>query len=99
MDHTGFTNELSNIINNRFEVEIHEWDVIKSVISHFITENYHGYGQNIVDFIDRGSWDRITSFQFKDANRQIEMKWHEGWLYHASVDSILVYGHKGMFLS
>ncbi|HCW3121129.1 TPA: hypothetical protein OXC77_003980 [Enterobacter roggenkampii] len=97
MIYADFLTITSDIINNRYDEEIYDWNVIKNTINHIIVNNYDGYGSNIVDFIDRGCWDRIIDLQFNDTNRQIEMKWRNGWLYHASVESIIVIHYKEMF--
>ncbi|HBH7064793.1 TPA: hypothetical protein KWI17_000143 [Enterobacter cloacae] len=97
MNYADFLTNTNDIINNSYEEEIYDWSVIKNTITHIIANNYGGYGSNIVDFIDRGSWDRIIDFQFNDTNRQLEMKWRDGWLYHASVESLIVIRYKEMF--
>ncbi|MFM5441584.1 hypothetical protein ACET9K_19250 [Aeromonas enteropelogenes] len=89
-----FHNELTNILRNEYAKEVHDWNDIKNILSHIVTNNYQGFGRNIVDFIDRGSWDYISNIKFKDENRQLEMTWHDGWFYHASVESILVIEHE-----
>ncbi|EBF1559222.1 hypothetical protein DEV53_20795 [Salmonella enterica] len=92
-----FHNKLTNILNGEYEKEIHEWDKIKTILSHIVTDNYQGFGCNIVDFIDKGSWDRISNICFKDENRQIELTWHDGWFYHASIEAVLVIEYQKAF--
>jgi len=90
MEYENFCNEFKNILQGQFETEIHDWSVIKQVLSHIITHNPNGNGRNIVDFIDRGNWDHVSSIQFTDPNRYFEMTWDKGCIYHASVESIFI---------
>lgn len=98
MTYENFHSDLTNILNGEYEKEIHDWDKIKAVLLHIVKNNYQGFGRNIVDFIDRGSWDRITKIDFKDGNRQLELTWNNGWLYHASIETILIIEHERAFL-
>ncbi|MDZ8457176.1 hypothetical protein SNA85_10490 [Escherichia coli] len=97
MTYENFHSDLTNILNGEYEKEIHDWDKIKAVLLHIVKNNYQGFGRNIVDFIDRGSWDRITKIDFKDGNRQLELTWNNGWLYHASIETILIIEHERAF--
>lgn len=89
-----FHSKLTNILNGQYEKEIYDWVVIKEILSHVVSNNYQGFGRNIVDFIDRGNWDSILRIGFKDQNRQLEMAWSDSWLYHASLESVFVVEHK-----
>ena len=97
MPYKLFHRELTSILNGEYEKEIHDWDIIKKILSHVVSNNYQGFGRNIVDFIDRGSWDRISKIDFNDENRQLEMTWTDSWLYHASVESIFIIVYKQAF--
>lgn len=99
MTPADFHNELTHILKNEYNKEIHDWDDIKKILSHLVVKNYQGYGRNIVDFIDRGNWDNISSINFKDENRQLEMTWNDGCLYHASVESIFIIEYKMSFFA
>ncbi|MCE0826591.1 hypothetical protein LVQ78_11175 [Buttiauxella sp. A2-C2_NF] len=92
-----FHSELTGILKGEYEKEIHDWGIIKQILSHIVTNNYQGFGCNIVDFIDRGNWDRISKIDFKDENRLLEMTWNDGWLYHASVESVFIIEHESAF--
>lgn len=92
-----FFNDLTDVLKGEYQNEIHDWDTIKKILSLIVADNYQGFGRNIVDFIDRGSWDHITNIEFKDENRLLMMKWNDGWLYHASVESIFVIESKRAF--
>ncbi|EPR1090072.1 hypothetical protein [Serratia ureilytica] len=97
MTYKLFHSALTSILNGEYEKEIHDWNVIKKILSHVVSHNYQGFGRNIVDFIDRGSWDRISKIDFKDESRQLEMAWTDSWLYHASVESVFIIEYKQAF--
>ncbi|MFJ5333070.1 hypothetical protein [Pectobacterium versatile] len=90
MDYEEFSKKLSTTIFNNYNIEINDWKIIKEVLSHMIIDNFHGYGKNVVDFIDRGSWDYISVLSFKDENRKMEIVWDENFLFQASIESIIV---------
>ncbi|HFN1103934.1 TPA: hypothetical protein ACHBXQ_005429 [Klebsiella variicola subsp. variicola] len=97
MTYKLFHSALTSILNGEYEKEIHDWNIIKKILSHVVNHNYQGFGRNIVDFIDRGSWDRISKIDFKDESRQLEMAWTDSWLYHASVESVFIIEYQQAF--
>ncbi|MBG3036363.1 hypothetical protein GHV27_00510 [Proteus mirabilis] len=97
MNEQEFIDTANNIIESNYQREIYDWELIKQIINHVVNNNFHGAGKNVVDFIDRGSWDSISQLRFDDANRQIEMIWHDGWIYHATIESIFVINANGSF--
>ncbi|MBN3083119.1 hypothetical protein H4F49_21085 [Pectobacterium polaris] len=97
MTYELFYNGLTDVLNGEYEKEIHDWGIIKKILSHVVNDNYQGFGRNIVDFIDRGSWDSISKIDFKDENRQLEMAWSDGWLYNASVESVFIIEYEKAF--
>ncbi|EPY0565741.1 MULTISPECIES: hypothetical protein [Proteus] len=97
MNEQEFIDAANNIIGSNYQIEIYDWKLIKQIINHIVVNNFHGEGRNIVDFIDRGSWDSISQLRFDDVNRQIEMIWHDGWIYHATIESIFVINANGSF--
>ncbi|XBY09948.1 hypothetical protein ABR759_11445 [Escherichia coli] len=62
MTYENFHSDLTNILNGEYEKKKFMIGIkIKAVLLHIVKKNnYQGFGRNIVDFIDRGSWDRIT---------------------------------------
>lgn len=97
MNEQEFIATANEIIGNNYQIEIHDWELIKQIINHIVNNNFQGTGRNIVDFIDRGSWDYISQLRFDDAIRQIEMTWDDGCLYHATIESIYVIHAHGSF--
>lgn len=97
MTYKLFHSALTSILNGEYEKEIHDWIIIKKILSHIVNHNYQGFGRNIVDFIDRGSWDSISKIDFKGESRQLEMAWTHSWLYHASVESVFISEYKQAF--
>ncbi|EOR8011481.1 hypothetical protein FVW17_RS17845, partial [Escherichia coli] len=45
--YSNFSNQIKETINNKFDHEIHDWDIIKNSITTLINKNIHGAGRNI----------------------------------------------------
>ncbi|WP_419210693.1 hypothetical protein ABRP32_08455 [Providencia manganoxydans] len=88
-DYSVFFDKLKNSINDNFESEIYDWNIIKNSISILINDNIHGVGSNIVDFIDLGNWSRISRFEFDDSNRRLELEWYENSKFHIYIESVV----------
>lgn len=88
-----FLDEIKESINNKFDSEIHDWDTIKKSITLLINNNIHGVGMNVVDFIDLGNWDHISSFSFSDDQRRLELEWHTNNKFHIYIESIVLFEH------
>ncbi|EGJ6363553.1 hypothetical protein IM237_005189, partial [Escherichia coli] len=82
-------NQIKETINNKFDHEIHDWDIIKNSITTLINKNIHGAGRNIVDFIDLGNWDFISNFSFDDSTRRLELEWHPNDKFHIYIESVV----------
>ncbi|MCX3308272.1 hypothetical protein ORN12_04515 [Pantoea vagans] len=87
-NYDNFIEELKASISESFEREIHDWYTIKKSIEIVINKNIHGFGKNIVDFIDLGNWDYISSYSFDDRNRMLELEWWSNVKFHIYIDSI-----------
>ncbi|THE38436.1 hypothetical protein DJ535_12045 [Citrobacter murliniae] len=90
-NYSMFSNKIKECINDKFESEIHDWDIIKNSITLLINNNIHGAGMNIVDFIDLGNWDHISSFSFDDTQRRLELEWHPNDKFHIYIESIIFF--------
>lgn len=90
-NYSMFSNKTKQSINNKLESEIHDWDIIKNSITVLINDNIHGVGMNIVDFIDLGNWDRISSFSFDDTQRRLELEWYPNNKFHIYIESIIFF--------
>lgn len=86
-----FVERVKNITSNRLETEIHDWDVIKNLISCVMNDNVHGTGRNVLDFIDNGSWDYIGNLTFHDSLRRVEFEWSKGTLFHIYIESLMAF--------
>lgn len=88
-NYESFVEKLRTSISDNFEGEIHDWNTIKESIGIIINNNIHGFGKNIVDFIDLGNWDYISSFSFDDQKRMLELEWWSNVKFHIYIDSVL----------
>lgn len=91
MSYSIFLEKIKKSINGNFAVEIHDWDIIKDSITKIINDNIHGAGRNIVDFIDLGNWDFISSFSFDDSERRLELIWHPDDKFHIYIESAVFF--------
>lgn len=70
----AFIMEFKAKYESMLDEEITDWETIKEIISFFIDGHPNN---NILDFIDLGSWDSIESYQFYDESKKLELIWHD----------------------